>query len=105
MKPIAADVPATGASIPLRGAAFGDWVPIGSGRGHLFMRKWGARHLHRPLLRSAAGGGALIAGILEMPYRTFQIANFTSAFVWAWALLVFGDFGFAIVTWLMGDPI
>jgi membrane protein DedA with SNARE-associated domain len=46
----------------------------------------------------------LIAGMLEMPYRTFQIANFTSAFAWAWTLLMFGDFGFAIITWLMGDP-
>jgi uncharacterized protein YigE (DUF2233 family) len=41
--------------------------------------------------------------MLEMPYRTFQIANFTSAFAWAWTLLMFGDFGFAIITWLMGD--
>lgn len=42
--------------------------------------------------------------MLEMPYRTFQIANFNSAFAWAWTLLMFGDFGFAIITWLMGDP-
>jgi membrane protein DedA with SNARE-associated domain len=33
----------------------------------------------------------LIAGIFEMPYWRFQIANFTSAFVWAWVLLKLGD--------------
>jgi membrane protein DedA with SNARE-associated domain len=29
----------------------------------------------------------LVAGILEMPYGTFQIANFISAFVCVWSLL------------------
>jgi membrane protein DedA with SNARE-associated domain len=29
----------------------------------------------------------LVAGILEMPYWTFQIANFISAFVCVWSLL------------------
>ena len=38
----------------------------------------------------------LIAGILEMHYWKFQIANFTSAFVWAYVLLKFGDFGFSL---------
>ena len=33
----------------------------------------------------------LVAGIFEMPYWRFQIANFTSALVWAAALLLFGD--------------
>ena len=41
----------------------------------------------------------LIAGILEMNYWHFQIANITSAFVWAWVLLIFGDFGFDIFKW------
>ena len=40
--------------------------------------------------------GTLIAGILEMPYWMFQFANFTSAFVWAYVLLFFGDFSFNI---------
>ena len=33
----------------------------------------------------------LVAGIFEMPFWTFQIANFTSAFVWAGVLLTIGD--------------
>jgi len=33
----------------------------------------------------------LIAGIFEMPYWRFQIANFSSAFVWAAVLLTLGD--------------
>jgi membrane protein DedA with SNARE-associated domain len=41
----------------------------------------------------------LIAGILEMEYWHFQIANVTSAFVWAFVLLSFGDFGFGIWKW------
>ena len=45
----------------------------------------------------------MIAGILEIPYMTFQIANFTSAFVWVWTLLMFGDFGLDIIRWFTGD--
>ena len=33
----------------------------------------------------------LVAGIFEMPYWPFQIANFVSALVWSAALLLFGD--------------
>jgi len=44
----------------------------------------------------------LIAGILEIRYMTFQIANFTSAFVWAWTLRMFGDF-MDIIRWFTGD--
>jgi membrane protein DedA with SNARE-associated domain len=35
----------------------------------------------------------LAAGIFEMPYWRFQIANFTSAFVWAAVVLAPGTFG------------
>ncbi len=44
----------------------------------------------------------LIAGILEMPIIPFQIANFSSAFIWAWALLTLGDFGFDVIMKLIG---
>ena len=33
----------------------------------------------------------LVAGIFAMPYWSFQIANFTSAFLWAAVLLTLGD--------------
>jgi membrane protein DedA with SNARE-associated domain len=104
------------------GAALGDWVSYWIGykfkgsiahiwplsnhpdllpRGHAFIAKWGAPGIFigrffGPLRASVP----LIAGILEMRYLTFQIANFASAFVWAWVLLVFGDFGFGVIKWL-----
>lgn len=97
------------------GAALGDWVSYWLGykfehriahmwplsnhpdllpRGQAFMRKWGIPGIFigrffGPLRASVP----LVAGILEMPYWQFQIANFTSAFVWAFMLLKFGDVG------------
>ena len=38
----------------------------------------------------------LIAGILEMPYWKFQFANFTSALIWSFLLLGFGEVGFSL---------
>ncbi len=57
------------------------------------MEKWGVPGIFigrffGPLRASVP----LIAGIVEMPYWKFQFANFTSAFVWAFVLLFFGDF-------------
>jgi len=42
----------------------------------------------------------LAAGIFEMSYWRFQIANFISALVWAAALLLFGDVIGQILEWL-----
>ena len=42
----------------------------------------------------------LAAGIFEMPYWQFQIANFVSALVWSAALLLFGDVIGKIAEWL-----
>jgi membrane protein DedA with SNARE-associated domain len=42
----------------------------------------------------------LVAGIFAMPYWPFQLANFGSAFLWAWVLLKLGDFGAQVSTWL-----
>jgi membrane protein DedA with SNARE-associated domain len=103
------------------GAAMGDWLSYWIGykfkapiahvwplsrhpdllpRGHAFMQRWGILGIFigrffGPLRASVP----LIAGILEMNYWLFQFANFTSAFVWAWVLLSFGDFGFGIYKW------
>ena len=97
------------------GAALGDWLsywlgvrfkdPIGHvwplsrypdllPRGHAFVEKWGIYGIFigrffGPLRASVP----LCAGIFEMPYWHFQIANFVSAFVWAAVLLKLGDFG------------
>ena len=42
----------------------------------------------------------LVAGIFRMPSLQFQIANFTSAFVWAAALLTLGDWTSKFVQWI-----
>ena len=103
------------------GAAAGDWLSYWFGyhfkdpiahvwplsrhpdllpRGHAFMERWGILGIFigrffGPLRASVP----LIAGIVEMNYWHFQIANVISAFVWAWVLLIFGDFGFGIFQW------
>jgi membrane protein DedA with SNARE-associated domain len=95
------------------GAALGDWLSYWIGckleyrvqhiwplskhptlipRGEAFIRKWGAvgifiGRFFGPL-RAAV---PLVAGIFEMPFWTFQIANFVSAFVWCGVLLTLGD--------------
>lgn len=95
------------------GAGFGDWLSYWIGqkleyrvqhiwplsrhpdlipRGERFMRKWGVPGIFigrffGPLRASVP----LIAGIFEMPFWTFQLANFASAFVWAAVLLTLGD--------------
>ena len=95
------------------GAALGDWLSYWIGRklehtvqniwplsrhpdlipkGEAFIRKWGALGIFigrfsGPLRASVP----LVAGIFEMPFWRFQIANFTSAFVWAAVLLLIGD--------------
>ena len=42
----------------------------------------------------------LAAGIFEMPYWSFQIANFVSALIWSATLLLFGDVIARTVQWL-----
>lgn len=95
------------------GAALGDWLSYWIGckleyrvqhiwplsrhpdlipRGERFMRQWGVPGIFigrffGPLRASVP----LIAGIFEMPFWSFQLANFTSAFVWAAVLLTLGD--------------
>nr|ALS89086.1 SNARE associated Golgi protein [uncultured bacterium] len=95
------------------GAALGDWLSYWIGqklehtvqhiwplskypdlipKGEAFIRKWGALGIFigrfsGPLRASVP----IVAGIFEMPFWRFQIANFTSAFVWAAVLLLIGD--------------
>jgi membrane protein DedA with SNARE-associated domain len=106
------------------GAALGDWLSYWVGlklgpavanvwplsrhpdlipRGEAFVKSWGAPavfigRFFGPL-RAAV---PLVAGIFEMPYWRFQIANFVSAFVWAGALLTLGDVVGKLVQWLWG---
>jgi len=106
------------------GAAFGDWLSYWIGqkleytvqhiwplsrhpdlipKGEAFVRKWGALGIFigrffGPLRASVP----LIAGIFEMPFWRFQLANFTSAFLWAAVLLTLGDVGSKIIKWLWG---
>jgi len=95
------------------GAALGDWISYWVGvkleytvqhiwplsrhpdlipKGEAFIKKWGALGIFigrfsGPLRASVP----LVAGIFEMPFWTFQIANWTSAFIWAGVLLTLGD--------------
>jgi membrane protein DedA with SNARE-associated domain len=104
------------------GAALGDWLSYWIGlkleysvahvwplsrhpdlipRGERFVRRWGVPGIFigrffGPLRASVP----LIAGIFEMPFWYFQIANFTSAFVWAAVLLGIGDVLTAAAQWL-----
>ncbi|MGH6677470.1 MAG: DedA family protein [Bradyrhizobium sp.] len=104
------------------GAALGDWLAYWFGftykeqvaqiwplsryptilpRGEAFVRRWGVPGIFigrffGPLRASVP----LAAGIFEMPYWQFQIANFVSALIWAAALLLFGDAISLITEWL-----
>jgi membrane protein DedA with SNARE-associated domain len=106
------------------GAALGDWLSYWIGgklehrvwhmwplsrhpellpRGEKFLERWGALAIFigrffGPLRASVP----LLAGIFEMPYWRFQIANFTSAFVWAAVLLKLGDVIGLTWTWVWG---
>ena len=102
------------------GAALGDWLSYWLGyhyhdqiqkmwplrnhpdlikRGRVFFKQWGAwaivigRFLG-PLRASVP----IVAGITEMPQFRFQIANWSSAFLWAAVLLAPGKLG---IGWLM----
>jgi membrane protein DedA with SNARE-associated domain len=104
------------------GAALGDWLSYWIGlkleysvqhiwplsrhpdlipRGEAFVKKWGILgvfigRFFGPLRASVP----LVAGIFEMPYWRFQMANFSSAFVWAAVLLTLGDAISQGVRWL-----
>src|ERR1700685_1031210 len=103
------------------GAALGDWVSYWFGfkykervaqmwplsrypeilpRGEAFVKSWGVPSIFigrffGPLRASVP----LAGGIFEMPYCAFQVATLISAFIWAGALLVFGDVIAEIVEW------
>lgn len=95
------------------GAAFGDWLSYWVGlkleyrvqniwplsrhpdlipRGERFMKTWGVAGIFIGRffgpLRAVV---PLIAGIFEMPFWRFQLANVSSALVWSAVLLTLGD--------------
>jgi membrane protein DedA with SNARE-associated domain len=106
------------------GAALGDWLSYWIGRklehtvqhiwplsrhpdlipkGEAFVKRWGAfaifiGRFFGPLRASVP----LVAGIFEMPFWRFQIANFASAFVWAAVLLTLGDVVGKLIKWAWG---
>ena len=106
------------------GAALGDWLSYWIGRklehtaqniwplsrhpeliskGEAFMQKCGIAGIFigrffGPLRASVP----LVAGIFDMPFWRFQIANFTSAFVWAAVLLTLGDVFAKGIKWIWG---
>jgi membrane protein DedA with SNARE-associated domain len=104
------------------GAALGDWLSYWVGlkletrvyhmwplsrnpdmipKGEDFVKKWGALAIFigrfsGPLRATVP----LIAGIFAMPWWRFQIANFTSAFVWAAVMLTLGDVTSRFIKWV-----
>ncbi len=67
-------------------------------RGHAFFEKWGMPgafigRFFGPLRAVVP----LVAGICGMPKKYFQIANVTSALIWAFGILAPGAFG---IQWL-----
>jgi membrane protein DedA with SNARE-associated domain len=106
------------------GAACGDWLSYWIGvklgtpvaqvwplsrhpdlipRGERFVKNWGVLAIFigrffGPLRASVP----LVAGIFHMPYWSFQVANFTSAFLWAGVLLTLGDVAAKAVKWIWG---
>jgi membrane protein DedA with SNARE-associated domain len=107
------------------GAALGDWLSYWVGvkigppvahiwplsrhptllpKGEAFVKRWGVLAIFigrffGPLRASVP----LVAGIFHMPYWQFQIANFSSAFVWAGVLLTVGDVVAKIFKWVFGS--
>jgi membrane protein DedA with SNARE-associated domain len=103
------------------GAALGDWLSYWLGyhyheqiarmwplknhpklieTGQKFFRKWGAwaivlARFSGPLRASVP----IVAGITQMPTLWFQLANWSSAFLWAFVLLSPGTFG---MKWWLG---
>jgi membrane protein DedA with SNARE-associated domain len=107
------------------GAALGDWLSYWIGwrfehaianrwplnrhpqlipRGEAFMKKWGMLGIFigrfSGPLRAVV---PLIAGIFQMDYWRFQLANWTSAFVWAAVILLLGDIVGKTIAWLWGS--
>jgi membrane protein DedA with SNARE-associated domain len=106
------------------GAALGDWISYWIGyklehrvyhmwplskhpqlipKGEEFVKKWGAiaifvGRFSGPLRASVP----LVAGIFAMPSWRFQLANWSSAFVWAAVLLTLGDVTAKAFKWLFG---
>jgi membrane protein DedA with SNARE-associated domain len=106
------------------GAALGDWLSYWIGqkleyrvqhiwplsrhpdlipRGERFMKTWGVAGIFLgrfsgPLRASVP----LIAGIFDMPFWRFQIANVLSAFIWAAVLLTLGDGISKLLAWGWG---
>lgn len=104
------------------GAALGDWLSYWIGvklgppvahmwplsrhpellpKGEAFVKRWGVLAIFigrffGPLRASVP----LVAGIFRMPPWQFQIANFSSAFVWAAVLLTLGDVVSTILKWV-----
>jgi membrane protein DedA with SNARE-associated domain len=70
-------------------------------KGEAFVKRWGVMAIFigrffGPLRASVP----LVAGIFRMQFVQFQIANFTSAFVWAAVLLTLGDWTSKLVQWI-----
>jgi membrane protein DedA with SNARE-associated domain len=97
------------------GAAVGDWLSYWLGyhyhdriagmwplnrypkllpTGHAFFKRWGAWAIvFGRFLGPLRASVPIVAGIAQMPQIWFQLANWSSAFLWAYVLLAPGSIG------------
>jgi membrane protein DedA with SNARE-associated domain len=69
--------------------------------GKLFFRRWGTwaivlARFTGPLRASVP----IVAGIAQMPMTLFQVANWTSAFLWSGVLVYFGGVSLDVLLYL-----
>ncbi len=72
-------------------------------KGESFVKRWGALAIvvgrfSGPLRASVP----IVAGIFPMPLWRFQLANWTSALLWAAVLLTVGDITSKTIAWVFG---
>lgn len=104
------------------GAALGDWVSYWIGRkfdravgrlwpfsshpdmlekGHTFFEKWGVASVFLGRFFGPVRAVIpLVAGMMDMPRGPFQLANWTSAVIWAFYWLAVGVFGDRLFSWI-----
>jgi len=75
------------------GPKVGDYWPLRSNpalleRGHAFFEKWGALGIAGGhFLGPVRGVIAIVAGIVQMPFFPFQLANWLASFAWGFGLI------------------
>ncbi|HUO92824.1 MAG TPA: DedA family protein [Rhizomicrobium sp.] len=74
-------------------------------RGYRFFERWGVASVFiGRFFGPVRAVIPLVAGIMEMPWRLFWVANVGSALIWAPALLLLGSAGLGVISRLLAVP-